>query len=745
MFNIFRNRYYFSLYVILLLAVLLVPAWWLSINNDNWLPPEHPQEMNLNYLSDEFAPGDDLVVGLQFPNGFFTAQNLKKLSKLEEALVLYLGRDLISHRSALSAQRIVDNKGVVLAESFGKAHQRGAFPTLEAYKQAFDKSPYYGRLLSLEHKVGALHLRLDTRGDAQKRARVIDKVRAVLNYQGYQAGQEYHFIAKAALKNEMNSQTQSALPFLLGGAILILGAFLWLVLGKFLPSLFVLSVAGLCVFGALSSMVVLGHEMSVVSIILPVLAAIIAIAHGLHIIFYQKNQPQTDRTHTLFYMWKPCLLANATTAIGTGSFIFAGLLPLENFGWDAIVTLILIYLSVMTSFWLLPYWQVGASQNADNNGNTFLQRVALFFHRASEKYKKEISFIGLGLVLFFMLGLVRFSTETNFLEVFFKAESQIRQDFALADAHLGGSGAIDLIIKHEEQDKFKQLDAFNDILLLTDKLSKHAHVNYIETMDIPIGLAHKAFTGKAALPNSDSQLAQELLFLELSRSESKDDILSPYVNFDYSASRIHLRTPDLSSEEIEETVKEMEAIIGSDRRSGEIILTGFNIFMSALGQEVLETQLSSLALTLGIIFFIFLFIFGLRLGSLGFLSNFVSIGILLGMIAWLGVHFDVVMVLVASITLGLMVDDSIHFLHRFKKSREEGLSGYDARGVAFFITGAPIILTSVLFCLGLVIFLFSDLALMVKFGTWVMVGLLIDLLSSILFLPALIAFWGEGE
>lgn len=740
-----ENKFYIAFFWVTFLTILLVPANWIVVNNDNWLPPDHPQEINLNYLSDEFSPGDDLVVALKMPQGFFNISAIKKFSQIEQALKQYLGQDLISNRSPLSATSITNNKNIIEVESFSNAFLRGAYKSLSDYKKAFDASPYSGRLLSLDNKIAAIHLRLDTRNLGEKRAKVIDKVRAVLAYEGYKAGKDYHFIAKAALKNEMNQQTQKALLPLLGTAILILLAFLWLSLGRLKVSVIIVIVAGLCVQGAVSAMVLFGHPMSVVTIILPVLAAVIAVAHSLHIIFYQRNSSDNEGQKIISYMWKPCLIANFTTAIGAGSFIFSGLVPLENFGWDSILTLVLLYITVMASFWFLLDWKVMQKPTKISLAQKQLNKILNVCHDLSGKYKKQISFTGIVLMLLFAAGLVRFHTETNFLAVFFKPESQIRKDFTIADKHLGGSGVVGVIIKQDSVDKFKELESFDITQDFVKRLLAHPKVNYAEAIDIPIGLAHHAFTGKKQFPNSDSQLAQELLFLELSRNEAKDDILSPYVNFDYSATHIHLRTPDLSSTEINKMLKEIEATKQNATQIGEVILTGFNVFMAALGKEVLETQISSLALTMGIIFCIFVFIFGWRIGMLGFLSNIVPITILLGTIAWIGTSFDVVMVLVASITLGLMVDDSIHFLHRWREARLAGANNTQARSNAFAITGTPIILTSLLFCAGFAVFLLSDLALLVKFGIWVMVGLAVDMISSVLFLPALLAFFARKD
>ena len=308
----------------------------------------------------------------------------------------------------------------------------------------------------------------------------------------------------------------------------------------------------------------------------------------------------------------------------------------------------------------------------------------------------------------------------------------------MADRHLGGSGALDVIIRHDAVDHFKRLDAFSRAHRLSLTLAAHQKVNYAEAMDIPIEQVHRAFTGRRALPDRSDQLAQELLFLELSRSETKDDILSPYVNFDYTATRIHLRTPNLGSGEITRLMADLTRLTDSDH-SDEVLLTGFNAFLQALGDEILLTQTTSLALACFFVFVIFIFQFGWRIGMLGFLSNIAALASILGIIAWSGAGFNFTTVLVASITLGLAVDDSIHFLHNWRHRRLRGADAQAAREGALQLTGWAMIITSILFCAGAAVFLLSELALLVQFAIFMMVGLALSLWTSILLLPALLA------
>ncbi len=756
------NRLWVGFFWAAALVVLVAPASQLSFNNDDWLPASHPQEIYLDYLAEQFAPGDGLVIALDVPQGFFRKDVMARIERLEAALDAGLGKDLISRRSPLSAMRLDDNRGVIEVESFSDALARGAFKDLKAYERAFAQSPYAGRLLSDDHRLAALDLRLDTREQAARRAGVIEIVRAVLAQEGWQG--RYHLIAQAALKDAINSQTRADLPLLLAGAAMMLAVFLWLALGRWMSAAFVFLTAAAAVLGSLSIIVLLGHDMTAVALVLPVLAGVIAVAHGLHILAHHRDlsrkfsdgEPNDFALaqKTIRRVWWPCFLANLTTAIGLGSFAVSELFPLRNFGWDSLITMVMLYLLVLAAFWSLFCFfgpQIGLSSQslASNFLSRLLARFLAFCHRATSAYPAGICLAVLLLTSFLGAGLVRFHTETNFLEVFFKPASQIRQDFALADQKLGGAGAVDVIIRHEAPDHFKTLQAFDHARQLAARLASHGQVNHAEAMDIPVGQAHQAFTGKKALPDTDNKLAQELLFLELSRSESKDDILSPYANFDYTATRIHLRTPDLGSGAIARLIVDVETIIGikavEAAQSAEVFLTGFNIFVHALGEEILSTQIASLALSGILVFVIFLLQFGWRIGVLGFLSNLVPVVAVLGVISWSGTPFDFTTILVASITLGLAVDDSIHFLHSWRRARREGMSALAARRTALDLTGWAIILTSLLFCAGAAVFLLSELVLLIKFAIFMMIGLALDLFSSVLFLPALLAFAARDD
>ena len=372
-------------------AVLIAPAARLGFDNDSWLPDAHQQEIYLDYLSDQFAPGDSLVIALDLTGGFFDDRAMARLNRLEAALETALGRHLISMRSPLSATRLVSDRDAIKVESFFDSFKRGQLKDFAAYRRAFAASPYHGRLLSEDAAIAALDLRLDTREQAERRHQVMQIIRAVLADEGWQG--RYHLIAEAALKDTLNEQTRSDMARLLSGAVVMLVIFLWLVLGRFISVAFVFLAAALAAFASLSAIVVLGHQMTALALILPIWASVIAVAHSLHIFAHYRHLIKTETRDiakkTISRVWRPCFFANLTTAIGFGSFMVSELIPLNHLGWDSLLAMLLLYLIVLAAFWSLFHFFGNFAQPAGASAlGYFVQALFGFLPSSHDRLSK---------------------------------------------------------------------------------------------------------------------------------------------------------------------------------------------------------------------------------------------------------------------------------------------------------------------------------------------------------------------
>ena len=122
--------------------------------------------------------------------------------------------------------------------------------------------------------------------------------------------------------------------------------------------------------------------------------------------------------------------------------------------------------------------------------------------------------------------------------MFFKPDHDVRQHVGIIDKHLTGSGRLDVLIRANDIDQFKDIDVFNDIRDRIKVIESNPLVKGINDISLPVGMIHQSFDDTDLLfPQTSDALEQELLFLEFSRGDNKTDVLSSVVDFDYKNTR----------------------------------------------------------------------------------------------------------------------------------------------------------------------------------------------------------------
>ena len=219
-------------------------------------------------------------------------------------------------------------------------------------------------------------------------------------------------------------------------------------------------------------------------------------------------------------------------------------------------------------------------------------------------------------------------------------------------------------------------------------------------------------------------------------------MLADTVNFGFDAKHLRAHTPNLSSTKLEALVAEMDEQLGAlnPQALPEVIYTGHSVFFGQLSGYILETQLVTIMLTFCFIFVILMLEFDFRLAMAGMLACSLPILITMGSIAALGLPFDFATVIIASVTMGLSIDDTIHILHRYRFHLvDEHRSQFQSLRQALFIPGRPIVQSTFLFCFGAGVFLISDLVMLQRFAIFTMLGLVLALLGAVLLLPSLLS------
>ncbi len=730
-----------SLFLIFNFAFLYT-SLYTEFNNSKWLDNSNPHKINKTYLYDEFDRGEDLIISVDLGKPFFLQDIFTSLKKLTLELEEIEG--VIEVKTPLQSTTIIQKNDQLQIVNFGDALEKGIITDIEEYKKRFIQSEYFGRLLSKDLSIFSIIVKLDAPPDKNNfeiRDHILDQSISLLHK--YPDFSKNYFSGETELNHQLDINSRRDMLTLLPiCAILIIGL-LYFIFKSILKAILIISTAVSTLLATFAVSVLQGHPITVLGTSLPVLILVIAIADAIHIMtrWQSLHNRITDQKlllkETILQTWIPCLMTTVTTSIGFGAFYFSKLIPLNHFGADSAISIFLAYCIIMATMWSglhLAGPFLHKKQKKDTPHpllDQFLHKVYLF----SMKYYSMIIVFTIAIMLFSAYLLRYVYTETNFLDVFFKKKSNTYQSFEHIDQNLGGTGSVDIIFKEKQEDAFKKVSSLKNLVDIERKIQEHNLVKYTQSYLNPIRMIHKEFRrDKSDLPSNEAQLEQEILFLEFSRGAEKNDVLSPYIDFTYQNSRMHIQTPNLSST----LSRQIQLFIHESLKKFnlEYVLTGSSIYFEILSSYVIDTQIMSIIITTIFIWILFIYNFGLKLGSLGIIPNVLPILVVTGLIAGLKIPFDFATVLITSISFGLCVDDSIHFVHYYKLRKEAKDNLEQSIKETVKTLGRPLVYTTILFCIGFSVFMASDMVILIKFGIFTLIALVMALFSNIMILPA---------
>jgi predicted RND superfamily exporter protein len=734
----FRVAKYIIFFMLLAFGALLfrvIPQ--LSFNNDYWLPNDNPYQRDLNTLEQEFQPGFGSVVVLSFPDAFFTNDNLAFFRQFKQQIESL--DHVVKVNSPLDATVIMNADDTLRIETYDDALTNGHIASVNAYRSLFLKSPYHEKLLSNNEQWVALSVSIDKKNDGKDLHRRVSSVLEIKEI--LQSLPQYvngFITGDAAIFYEMDTATQHNLVRLLPLAFGLLLLIAWIFLKQW-RSVVIVIVPTLINLGLVPIFIVmLGHTITIVNITLFILALVITIADSIHILNYWERYVLNKSPHpiadTIRASWLPCFITSITTAVGFGSFVTSAIIPLNHYGIESFLVMLFAYVVVMT---MVPFLLHLLPPHVRSKTDTLLfPTVVSKCAQLIANHYKKISILTIAFALVISQVLWFATTETSFISVFFNHEHPVQKQVALVDTHFTGSGRLDVLIKTNAPDTFKSIDAFNKLNTTINQSLSHPLLKSTVDMTIPVSMIHQSFNNNASpLPTTSDELEQELLFLEFSRGETKTDVLSAVVDFDYQNLRVEYITEQLNTQGIKDAIHFLNESFKSFD-IGTVAITGGQFLSYVLGNYVMQSQFITIIITLSFVWLIFIGLYGLRLGSIGMIPNTIPLVLTLSLLPITNTPFDFATVLISSITLGLCVDDTIHWLHYYKLCKQHG-----DQNPAIKTTQAmfkPLFLTSIILGVGFGALSIANLVILKTFGLFTALSICLAFFADVILLPAIL-------
>ena len=523
-------------------------------------------------------------------------------------------------------------------------------------------------------------------------------------------------------------------------------------------SLLTSSYAVLCMFGILGF---LNIEITAVSSNFASLMFILSISMNIHIINnYKQNYDQNPKflSLTLKRMIWPCIYTVLTTIVAFASLLISDIKPIIDFGLIMILSLSLILIS---SFSILPLLisYFPDPKNSKNIKFTILDK----FYFISTKHSNKIIFINITFLILSIFGILNLNVENSFIN-YFKKNTDIYKGMKIIDTELGGTTPLDIIITFNDENKESNVQKDEDNLLLEEdlivddlfedqyknsiwftqeKLSTIKEIHkYLENRD-EIGKVQSIHTllevANQLNPTPLTIFELEVLYNEIPENYKKD-LIDPFLSTENNMIKISSRVKD--SEKINRNllIKEINNYLENNHKNlKEFKVNGLLILYNNMLQSLFSSQIKSLGFVILSIFLMFIILFkSLELSILGIIPNIIASSTILGMIGLFRIPLDIMTITIAAITIGIAVDNTIHYLYRYRENFKKTMNISAAIQLSHNNVGYAVLTTSITIAFGFSVLALSNFIPTILFGIFTSLAMIIAMVGVLLTLPSLL-------
>jgi uncharacterized protein len=564
------------------------------------------------------------------------------------------------------------------------------------------------------------------------------------------------------IADDMMSFIKSDIIFFGLGVFLFIIATLWFIFRKLIWIIVPISSCFFSVLIMTGLLGLLGWKVTVISSNFIALMLILTMAMNIHMstrfLQLRNDFPKMSNLEiismTTKKMFWPIIYTVLTTVCAFLSLIFSGIRPIIDFGWMMTFGLIT---SFIITFSLLPTLLNFMSNNNIKIKEDSDSKITSFFGKISINNKNTI-FVITGLVIILsVVGISRLEVENSFIN-YFNKNTEIYKGMKLIDKDLGGTTPLEIILKFPDKIEAKiDDDEFDDwedkenqddekYWFTKDKIDKIQAVhNYLDSLEA-VGkvLSFSSIVEVATQLNNNKPLGTLEMGILYSKipENIKKDIIDPYISIKDNEARISLRIIDSQdglrrNDLINQINYDLENKLKLNKE--EFKLAGVLILFNNLLQSLFKSQILTLGLVMVGIFTMFMILFrNIKLSLIGVVPNFIAAFFILGIIGLLGIPLDMMTITIAAITIGIAVDNSIHYIYRFKEEFLK-IKDYNKTLKACHSTvGVAILNTSITIVFGFSILVFSKFIPTIYFGVFTGIAMLLAMISVLTLLPSLI-------
>ncbi|MDP6978498.1 MAG: MMPL family transporter [Myxococcota bacterium] len=500
----------------------------------------------------------------------------------------------------------------------------------------------------------------------------------------------------------------------------------------------------------MSIMAATGTPLTSPTQIIPTFLLAVGVGGSVHImtIYYQARRQGLSKedalAHSLGHSGLAVIMTSLTTAGGLLSFIAAELLPIGHFGVFAPVG---VMVALFFSLTMLPALVAVSPGRRQGQGEAkplfFTQQLLVDVGVFSARHSTAILVVTSLIVAAALYGTTMLRVAHSPFDWFPDGDAT-RIGMETMDTNMGGMGNIELMVDTGEVNGFHdpaflaQVDVLRDYVYTLDVNDVQAG-KVLSLTDV-LKETHRALNENRSdfylIPTDRNLVAQELLLFENAGSDDVEDL----VDSTFQSGRISVRVPIGDAVAYPPFISAV--VEGAERLFGpnvEVRASGIVHVIGATMTAVLETMLRSYGMALAIITPLMVLLIGkVRVGLLAMIPNLTPVLLALGIMGWADIPLDAFTLLVGSIAMGLAVDDTIHFMHNFRRYFDEAANVEVAVRKTLETTGQALLFTSIVLSLGFAIYTQAYLTNLFYFGLLTSLTIVFAFLADIVLAPALL-------
>jgi len=789
---IFHHRW---LIIIAMLALTVgtigqLPKLRINTSNESFLHETDPTLAQYNKFKDQFGRDDLIVVAIKSP-AVFSQAFLKKLKELHDDLEANLPH--VDEITSLVNARNTRGEGDQLIVDDLLEHWPATEADLETLRKVVMDNPLYrNRLISDDGTFTTILIRTDTYAHQESDSDVLagfdDTAPSVdekeTREREYLTDKENSAVVKAArellanydspdfriymagspvVTDTVKKAMMHDMPLFMRLALLVIGICLFFIFhrlsGIFLPLLIV----ALSVLSTLGMMAITNTQFKVPTIILPSFLMAVGVGDCVHIlaIFYHQLKKTGSKEESIVYALQHSGLAvvmtSLTTAAGLASFATADVAPIADLGLFSSVGVMiaLLYTIILLPALLAVIPIKRKDKDARNLGfeghhQTMLDRILDRTTDIATGYPKTIFTVSLMIIVIASLGASRLQFRHDIL-AWLPASLPVKQATQKIDQELKGTVAMEVVIDTGRENGLydpenlqainkvmQEVSSFRDGDLFVGKV-----MSVVDILKEINRALHENRPEAYVVPDQAALIPQEFLLFENSGSDDLEDV----VDSRFQLARVTIKVPWFDAIRYVPFMHRIENSFSSEfAGKATITTTGIMSLFGRIIHAAIHSAAKSYVIAFAVITIMMILLIGnLQLGMVSMMPNLLPILVVMGIMGWFNLSLDMFTMLIASIAIGLAVDDTIHFMYNFRRYYGETHNAVESVRHTFHTTGRAMLVTSIVLSIGFFIFMLSTLSNVFLFGLLTGIAIILALAADFLLGPALMVLMTGSE